>query len=187
MNIKFSLPTEEDYAEFAKTLLSSTCLDGRIKLTAEEDGHTAELFVDKETVERLGEEYIRSHVTMRYLDFTGKYHLALSENDYYNDPTRNPEKIIKVSFVRIEEGSGREIYKDVDTGKYYMRESFYPRETFARWYGCGARITIDDGYEVRPNLIFQNGEQREKVRYDDWNGVAAYGDTFNKNFGEAQE
>ena len=49
---------------------------------------------------------------------------------------------------------------------------------------CGGRRVPEDGREPRPNLIFQLGDQTEKVVYDDWNGVAAYKDQFNKNFRE---
>ena len=43
-------------------------------------------------------------------------------------------------------------------------------------------LVFEDGSEPRANLIFECGGQKEKVRYDDWNGVAAYSDTFNQNF-----
>ena len=49
---------------------------------------------------------------------------------------------------------------------------------------CGERRVWEDGREPRPNLVFQLGDQTEKVVYDDWNGVAAYKDQFNKNFRE---
>lgn len=181
MNIEFSTPTEGERIAIAR-ILPDCSLWGRIKLTAQEDGHTAELYVQEEVVNRLGEDYIRSHTSMRYNRFTGQYELSLSQNDYYNDLTRNPEKVVEVKFEGIEEGSGREIYRGTETGRYYIRDNFYPRETFAKWYVCGARRSRDDGNEARSNLIFKHGEQQERVRYDDWNGVAAYRDTFNKDF-----
>ena len=55
-------------------------------------------------------------------------------------------------------------------------------QRFAKWYLCGERRVPEDGREPRPNLIFQLGDQTEKVVYDDWNGVAAYKEQFNKNF-----
>ena len=66
-------------------------------------------------------------------------------------------------------------------GRYYLRD-VSNREPFAKWYICGKRRVFEDGNEPRANLIFQCGEQQEKVIYDDWNGVAAYSDTFNPNF-----
>ncbi len=182
MKIEFSKPTEYDYRKYDDSLGSSSCLDERIKITAtDEDGHTAELFVEQKDVERLGKDYIRSHVTMYYSKFLCGWFLEMSENDYHNDIERNPEKVIQVKFDGIEGGTGREVYID-ETGRYYLREVHYPRETFAKWFICGKRRKIDDGDEPRANLIFECNGQREKVRYDDWNGVAAYGDAFNKDF-----
>lgn len=184
MKIEFSRPTEYDRRKFEDTL-SPSCLDGRIKITARDDGHTAELFVEQEIISKLGEDYIRSHVTMYYNKALCGWFMKLSQNDYYNDTERNPEKVIQVEFDGIEGGTGREVYKGIETGRYYLREVHFPRETFARWYVCGKRRTTDDGNEPRANLIFECNGQREKVRYDDWNGVAAYGDTFNKDFSDA--
>lgn len=67
--------------------------------------------------------------------------------------------------------------------RYYLRE-VHAHQLFAKWYVCGERRVPEDGSEPRPNLIFQLGDQTEKVVYDDWNGVAAYKDQFNKNFRE---
>lgn len=182
LNIEFSNPNEYDRRKFEDTL-SSNCLNGKIKITAkDENGTTAELFVDKETVSKLGKDYILSHISMYYSKSLCSWFLKLSQNDYYNDPERNPERVIRLEFDGYEEGTGREVYKCIETGLYYLRETFYPREAFARWYVCGKRRSADDGNEPRANLIFECDGQREKVRYDDWNGVAAYNDTFNKNF-----
>lgn len=186
MKIEFSKPTEYDYRKFTDTLTSADCLNDRVKIILSDgEGHTAELFVQQETVSRLGEDYIRSHVTMYYSETLCGWFAKLSENDYYNDPERNPEKVIRVRFCGIEGGTGREVYKGIDTERYYLRENFYPRETFAKWYVCGKRRTAEDGNEARANLIFECNGQQEKVRYDDWNGVAAYGDTFNSDFSTA--
>lgn len=183
MKIEFTKPTEYDYRKFIDSLTSADCLDGKVKIILSDgEGHTAELFVKQETVSRLGEDYIRSHVTMYYSETLCGWFAKLSENDYYNDPERNPEKVITLRFCGIECGTGREVYKEVETGRYFLRENFFPRETFARWYKCGKRRIPEDGNEVRANLIFECDGQREKVRYDDWNGVAAYGDTFNADF-----
>ena len=85
-----------------------------------------------------------------------------------------------VKFVEVEAGTGRQVYRGED-GRYYLRE-VSRREPFAKWYICGKRRVFEDGSEPRANLIFECGGQKEKVRYDDWNGVAAYSDTFNQNF-----
>lgn len=185
MDVTFSRPTEYDYRKFMDAFTDASCIADRVKITAREGGHTAELFVEKSVVERLGHEYIRNHITVYYNNSLCGWFAKLSENDYYNDPERNPEKVIRVQFCEVESSTGREVYKELDTGRYYLRENCFPRETFARWLICGTRRTMDDGSEPRANLIFECGGQREKVRYDDWNGVAAYGDTFNKDFSTA--
>ena len=82
--------------------------------------------------------------------------------------------------MEVEAGTGRQVYRGED-GRYYLRE-VSRREPFAKWYICGKRRVFEDGSEPRANLIFECGGQKEKVRYDDWNGVAAYSDTFNQNF-----
>lgn len=109
--------------------------------------------------------------------------MKCSQNSRYNDLGRNPEKVIKVMFVGIEDGTGREVYRGVETQRYYLRE-VHAHQLFAKWYLCGERRVPEDGREPRPNLVFQLGDQTEKVVYDDWNGVAAYKDQFNKNFRE---
>ena len=188
MKVEFTMPTTSDYKKFSDVSFSTNCLDDRVKIiTTDDDGHTAELFVENSVVHKLGENYIRSHIKMYYSEALCEWFAKFSENDYYNDPERNPEKVISVRFCGIEGGTGREVYKGIDTERYYLRENFYPRETFAKWYVCEKRRTAEDGNEARANLIFECNGQCEKVRYDDWNGVAAYGDTFNKEFSEAAQ
>ena len=182
LNLTFTTPTADDIQRYI-SLFGSNLLEDNMKIIATDgDGHTAVLYSLKEEVERLGEEYIRSHAVMKYNKVLGQWLLEYSQNDYYNDTERNPEKVIKVKFCEIEANTGREVYKGIDTGRYYLRENYYPREKFAKWYVCGKRRTFEDGDEARPNLIFDYNGEREKVRYDDWNGVAAYGDTYNRNF-----
>jgi len=187
LQVTFSKPSPEDYKEFADSYAGSSVLDGRTKVTATDaEGHTAAMFIDEERLQRLGEEYIKTHLTIYYINFFENWYLKLSENDYYNDPQRHPEKIIRLKFVEIENGTGREIYKGIDTGRYYLREC-EKKEDFAKWYICGKRRHTDDGDEPRPNLIFEYNGQTEKIRFDDWNGVAAYSDTFNKNFNRREK
>lgn len=183
MKIEVTVPTEQDYDEYRISGLNAeACLDGRVKLICEDDsGHRATSFMMKDMFERLGLEYIKQHSELRYSHFGDIWYLNCSQNDWHNNLTRNPEKVIKVQFEGIEEGTGREIYRGIETKRYYLRE-VSRREPFAKWYVCGTRRVPEDGNEPRPNLIFQFGEQQEKVRYDDWNGVAAYSNTFNRDF-----
>lgn len=187
--IEFLKPTEYDhrcdYRKFTDILKSADYFNDKVKIILSDgEGHTAKLYVEQETVSRLGEDYIRSHITMCYNEVCGWF-AELSENDYYNDPERNPEKVVQVRFCGIEGGTGREVYKGIEDKRYYLRENFFPRETCARWYVCGKRRTAEDGDEPRANLIFECNGQQEKVRHDDWSGIAAYPDTFNRNFSAA--
>lgn len=135
----------------------------------------------KTKVERLGANYIKDHAVLSYSSISEEYHVDVSENDYYNDLNRNPEKIIPLEFVEIESGTGREVYKGTEDERYYLR-SVSTHENFAKWLICGGKRAVDDGCEPRANLIFRCGDQTEKVIYDDWNGVCAYSNTFNRNF-----
>lgn len=182
MKVTFSAPTQQDKAEYA---FFASVLEGRTKVTAtDEAGNSAWLFIKDEDLQRLGKEYVERHLSLSYSQVFNGYHLSLSQNDYYNDPERYPEKVIRVRFDGIEEGTGREVYRGLDTGRYYLRE-VSRREKFARWLVCGKRRHQDDGDEPRANLVFEFNGHRERVRYDDWNGVAAYSDTFNPEFSKA--
>lgn len=186
MKVKFSAPTQQDKAEYARPIaFSDSVLEGRTKVTAtDEAGNSAWLFIKDEDLERLGKEYVESHVSLSYSQVFNGYHLSLSQNDYYNDPERYSEKVIRVRFDGLEEGTGREVYRGIDTGRYYLRE-VSSRENFARWLVCGKRRHQDDGDEPRANLVFECNGHRERVCYDDWNGVAAYSDTFDPEFSAA--
>ena len=162
----------------------------RVKVSVTVDGGAAApsgyCFMDRERLKRVGAQYVADHATLYWSEISEEYNVEVSENDYFNDPERYPEKIISVEFVEIECGTGREVYRDRN-GSYYLRESFYPRENCAKWYACGKRRSFDDGNPVRSNLVFEHHGEREKVRYDDWNGVMAYSDTFNKNFNKERD
>lgn len=181
MNIKYETPSEADLRDFEKTLGSSDMLQGRVKIIVEVDGNVGVTFMKIEDFERLGKEYIESHATITYSKFAECWFVGISENDYYNNPQRNPAKVIPVFFDGHDPISGAEVYRSKSTGRYYLRQ-VSSREQFARWLVCGMRRKEDDGDEPRPNLIFEHNGQMERVRYDDWNGVAAYSDTFNPHF-----
>lgn len=184
MTVTFSKPTAAEIEEYS----FSGDMETRIKVTAtDEDNHTAFTFITQDMLDRLGKSYIESHLRMWYESVFDDYYIAISKNDFYNDLQRNPEKVIPVRFVQIENGTGREVYQDIESGKYYLRENFAPREQCARWLVCGKQRRTDDGDEPRPNLIFQCNEQTEKVTYDDWNGTMAYSTTYNPNFKPQEE
>lgn len=177
MKVFFTSPTKQDQKELEDAGLKASLLDDRVKIVAvDDDSHVGTLFMGQKDYDRLGEDYIRQNVSMQFSKFTNSWFVRVSENNFYNDQARNPDKIIPVSFVEIENGTGRQVYRGED-GRYYLRD-VSNREPFAKWYICGKRRVFEDGNEPRANLIFQCGEQQEKVIYDDWNGVAAYSDTF---------
>lgn len=156
-------------------------LDDYVKVTVRFDENSGYTYMKKTTFERLGAEYIKDHAVISWSEFFKQWNVTVSENDYYNDLSRNPETIIPLEFVKIEPGTGREVYKGIESGRYYLRD-VSTRENFAKWLVCGKRRRADDGNPPRANLIFQNGDQTEKVTYNDWNGVCAYSNTFNRNF-----
>lgn len=181
MKVNYSMPTIDDIQSFEESGFAPSVLIGRIKIiVSDEDGNTGETFMEKDQIEKLGKDYISSHAKLEYSSFCDMFFVRISENDFYNDPVRNPPKIIPLDFEGTE--GRREIYRGKETGRIYIRENYYPREHFAKWYICGKRRAVDEGDEPRANLIFEYNGQREKVRYDDWNGVAAYSDTFNSYF-----
>lgn len=100
-----------------------------------------------------------------------------------NDETRHPVKVIPVKFVEAVSGENTRIFKSIDSDKYYMRMSCYPRENFARWltaYKSHGRW--EDGAEIRANIIFDLDGETEKVTATNWNGSAVYSDHFNPKF-----
>lgn len=182
VTVRITDPAPEDEMPFLSIGLNID-LSQRLKVTATLDsGETAYCFMERETVERLGAPYIADHAKVWHSDFLEQHVLDVSENDYYNDLTRFPEEVIPVEFVEFERGTGREVYRAED-GRYYLREVYYPRENAAKWFRCGTRRAFEDGDPLlRSNLIFRHHGQEERVRYDDWNGVMAYSDVFNKDF-----
>lgn len=162
MKVFFTSPTKQDQKELEDAGLKASLLDDRVKIVAVDgDSHVGTLFMGQKDYDRLGEDYIRQNVSMQFSKFTNSWFVRVSENNFYNDQARNPDKIIPVSFVEIENGTGRQVYRGED-GRYYLRD-VSNREPFAKWYICGKRRVFEDGNEPRANLIFQCGEQQEKV------------------------
>lgn len=184
--VKFLDVTDKDRVEFTSSLGSSEMLNGRKKIVVKDiDNNEGSLYLQNDLIKKLGKNYIKSHVILCYNKTLEDWFVKLSQNDYYNDLSRNPEKEIKVEFCGVQKGTGREIYRDTETKRYYLRECHYPKEDFAKWFVCGTKnpdSLNDVGDEPRANLIFVCERKKERVRYDDWNGVCAYSDTFNKYF-----
>ena len=181
MKITVSTPTAEDFKVLDDAGLNSkACLTDCVKLLCQdEEGHTAYSFVKQKDLEQFGLQYFEQYARLEYSDCCEEWFMMCSKNLWYNDLERFPENIIKVEFVGIENWTGMEIYRGIETRCYYLREVI-PCQKFAKWYVCGKRRIPDDGDDPKPNTIFQFENQREKVVYDDWNGVAAY--EYNENF-----
>ena len=179
MLIEYKPITEKDrkqYDDFA-----SWVLENRTKVVATDtEGHTGYCYLENERIKKLGKTYIQEHLQLKWNSFLEQWEIRISENDYYNNTERYPIKEIPVSFVEIEQRTGREVYRGID-GRYYLRD-VSTHEDFAKWFICGMKRRFEDGNDPRSNLIFVNGDQQERIRYDDWNDVAAYSDTFNRNF-----
>ena len=180
--VRFSEPTPKDIQPFADQGFNTDAIDfpQRIKVTVEAGDKSGFVFMEREMVNRLGVEYIAEHATLE--PFFDDFRVVVSQNDYYNDLSRNPEKVIPVRFVKTENGTGREIYRGLENDHYYAREVYFPRENCAKWFCYGGNANAGDGNLPRPNIIFEHEGQREKVTYDDWNDVMAYSETFNENF-----
>lgn len=161
-----------------------TILAGHVKLIAtDDDGNTGITYLEEKVVEKLGVAYIKDHITLTYSDICQEFFVNISQNDFKNDPTRNPARCVTVRFLGTKNGENTEVWQNTDSGCYYLR--MLSNEPFARWMTCGGRSTgWVDRKEIRPNVTFMNAEngEIETVRYDDWNGTAAYSDTFNPNF-----
>jgi|GEM_PF-932974 len=184
VSVQISDPTQRDQEEF-NALGFHIDLSDRVRIYVQNNDRyksgCAKTFMERETFERLGVDYIAAHAKLdnsRYLGFM----VVISQNDYFNDLSRNPERVIPVRFVKTENGTGREIYRGLENDRYYAREVYFPRESCAKWFCYGGNANAGDGNLPRPNIIFECDGQREKVTYDDWNDVMAYSGTFNENF-----
>lgn len=180
--VRFSEPTPEDIQPFIDHGFNVEAIDfpNRVKVTAEAGGKTGCVFMERETVERLGVQYVADHAVI--VPMLGDFKVEVSQNDWYNNPYRYPERVIPVRFVKTENGTGREIYRGILNDLYYAREVYFPRENCAKWFCYGDSANAGDGNLPRPNTVFVCDGQREKVTYDDWNDVMAYSGTFNENF-----
>lgn len=127
----------------------------------DESGHSGKLFIETEIVERLGAKYIATHSKLEYSKVCDEWFPKLSQNDYYNDPERNPPKTIEVRFIEEKCGEQTEVWQNVETDDYYLR--MLCNEPFARWMTCGNRMTgWQDRNNIRPNITFKHGTKRKR-------------------------
>lgn len=124
MKIIVTTPTSQDYKKFSSAGMNAeACLADRVKLICQDDaGHVAESFMKQDEFDRLGLAYIEQNAKLEHSAVCDEWFMKCSQNSWYNDLEHNPEKVIKVMFVGIEDGTGREVYRGAETQRYYLRE-----------------------------------------------------------------
>ena len=183
MDVKIKNIDMDDIDKFNEAGMNVDLSDHYKLIVTDDIGNSGYLFIPITLFDTLGMEYISTHVSLEYSEACEEWFVTLSQNDYHNDPERNPPKIIHVKFIENKTGENTEVWQNVDNGRFYLR--MLCNEPFARWMTCGSRRTgWEDQNTIRPNITFENIEngQMESVRYDDWNDVAAYSDSFNPRF-----
>ena len=128
MKITVAVITPQDYEKFnAVGMNAEACLADRVKLICQDDaGHVAESFMKQDEFDRLGLAYIEQHAKLEHSEVCDEWFMKCSQNSWYNDLERNPEKVIKVMFVGIEDGTGREVYRCRDTSLLSARGTRQP-------------------------------------------------------------
>lgn len=166
-----------------KQMNNTSALDDRTKVIVyDSEGHVGHTFVENREIELFGQEYIRSHVSLVYSEPLRDWFVQIDRDSYLNDLNFNPIRPIRLEFVEIEHGTGREVYRGLVNRNYYLRE-VHPEQNFAEWAVCGKRKKADDGVAPRANTVFIYGNQTEQVK--SWGGkIAAWEDTFNKSFSQ---
>ena len=177
MKVKFEPITEADRKEYKDI----NTLNNRTKLIViDDDGHKGFTFIENSEIELFGKDYISLHVSLQYSKPLEDWFVVFNRDEFFNDLTRNPLRPIRVEFVEIENGTGREVYRGVINKRYYLREN-HRDENVAVWAVCGKRRQVDDGDMPRANILFEHGKQLELVTYHD-GVVAAWDINYNKDF-----
>lgn len=133
MKIEIVPITESDFESFeASGMNAKACLEGRVKLLCQdENGNTAEAYIKQEEIKHFGLDYILEHAYLEHFQACNMWIFRYSKNEWYNSETRNPARVIELSFQGIEEGTGREIYRGTETKRYYLRE-VTARQSFSK-------------------------------------------------------
>lgn len=103
MKITVAVITPQDYEKFnAVGMNAEACLADRVKLICQDDaGHVAESFMKQDEFDRLGLAYIEQHAKLEHSEVCDEWFMKCSQNSWYNDLERNPEKVIKVKKKRL--------------------------------------------------------------------------------------
>lgn len=173
---------ESDYQLYTDAGFNRSILLGRKRVRFEdEQGNVGISYVLETDIEKTGLPYLAENTEMEFNRVTKEWIPTISWDAYMNDLKRNPPKTVDVQFVETMTGEDTEIWKRLDGKGYLMRQLC--REPFARWLTCDRKQGgWLDGNNLRPNITLRNGDQTETVLYNDWNGTAAYSETFNPNF-----
>ena len=117
MNIKVRDISTEEINDLNRGGLNGEIIAAERKHVQFEDseGNVGILYLTPEFIERLGLGYISSHCKMEYSELFKQWFVTISEDDYYNDPVRNPPKTIQVNFVCEKEGEQTEVWKNVES------------------------------------------------------------------------
>ena len=164
MKITVAVITPQDYEKFnAVGMNAEACLADRVKLICQDDaGHVAESFMKQDEFDRLGLAYIEQNAKLEHSAVCDEWFMKCSQNSWYNDPEHNPEKVIKVIFVGIEDGTGREVYRGAETQRYYLREvyaRFLPSGMCVESAGYGKMVESQDptwfsSWEIRRRRLY---------------------------------
>lgn len=177
VKVEFKDITESDRLMYVRT----DVLENRTKVVAtDSDGNVGYSFIENSEIELFGKNYIKTHLSMSFSEALNDWFVKLNRDEYMNDLNHNPLRSIRVKFIEIEKNTGREVYKGIVNGRFYLRE-VHPKENFAQWFVCGRIRKTDDGEMPKPNLVFINDNQIEQVKYHDGK-VAAWESTYNKDF-----
>jgi len=145
------------------------------------DGPCEELYLERRIVEEVGALYVVEHAVLDHNE-DGASTLNVDLHPYYNSVERFPPKTVTVEFIKEIPGEGKEVYRSLETGRYYQRIPS-PRESFARWVSChGPRLGFMDKARVRANITFRHGAATETVSWYRWNGNGVYDDQFSPGF-----
>ena len=101
----FSEPTLEEQRKYDD---DGFCVDlsQTVKVSVSDEWkHSGYCYMAKSDVERLGLDYIKDHVRLEYSEVLEEYFVRMSQNDWYNDTQRNPERLslLLMSALRTEQ------------------------------------------------------------------------------------
>lgn len=142
-----------------------------------------EIYLERRIIEQVSALYVVDNAVLTKNE-DGSSTLNVDLCPYYNSTEHYPPKTIHVEFVQEIRGEVKEIYRSLETGRYYFRIPS-PRESVAKWFSCyGPKMGYMDKAQIRANVTFRHGEAAETISWRRWDGYAAYDEQFHPNFRE---